>query len=61
MFEWFKTLPKKHFLCFVSKDFASCKKACNIYTRMLEFTFPRKMRWGRGWIYLDTFIYKRII
>ena len=26
---------------FVSEDFASWKKACNIYTPRLEFTFPR--------------------
>ena len=32
---------QKHFLFFVSEDFASWKKACNIYTRRLEFTFPR--------------------
>ena len=28
-------------LFFVSEDFASWKKACNIYTPRLEFTFPR--------------------
>ena len=33
---------QKHFLRFVSEDFASWKKALNIYTRMPEFTFPRE-------------------
>ena len=29
----------KYFMCFVNKDFVN-KKALNIYTRMLELTFP---------------------
>ena len=33
---------QKHFLFFVSECFASWKKARNIYTRMLEFAFPRE-------------------
>ena len=41
---YFRLVPQdasnKHFLCFVSEDFASWKKARNIYTRMLQFTFP---------------------
>ena len=41
MFDWFhKTLLKRRF--FISEDFLSWKKARNIYTRMLEFTFPRE-------------------
>lgn len=30
----------KHFLCSVSKDFASWETASNIYTRMFEYTLP---------------------
>ena len=37
MFDWFHGLTDY----FISEDFASWKKACNIYTHMLDFTFPR--------------------
>ena len=41
MLDWFnKTLPKKRF--FFSEEFVSWKKVFSIYTRMLEFTFPRE-------------------
>ena len=33
---------QEHYLYFVCEDFASWKKARNIYTRMVEFTFPRE-------------------
>ena len=42
MFDWFNQILPKDFLFFVSEYFASWKKARNIYTRMLEFAFPRE-------------------
>ena len=36
----FSDASNKHFLCFIGEGFGSRKKARNIYTRMLEFTFP---------------------
>ena len=43
MFDWFhKMLPKNSFNVLLVKVFNFEKKTRSIYTRMLEFTFPRK-------------------
>ena len=43
MFDWFHIRCfQKHFLFFVSEDFASWKKARYMYTHILEFIFPRE-------------------
>ena len=42
MFDWLTKMLPKRLLFFVSEDFASWKKARDIYTLMFEFTFPRE-------------------